>query len=255
MGAVFNGLNKMKLVEGHRVLRYVIRTAFHQARSGDTDYRVIKRESFRAIAQELGLKGDKSIKNMSEVFYAMAFLNFKRPDFSGNLMTLKRFKSAKTNRLEGVELTLGTAILPYRACDHFKRDKSKLMIPLLPDPSLVGANQYHAGQYLLQMLVMEEFVRKSVNFAKHGYIKIPQTTWQKMAQECGVLPILEKILNRWTHNDSDRPKFLEDMGKNFYKLGTTYQKETSFLIEQGNLRIKQSKRGKVSAIKRIEAKK
>jgi len=256
-GAISNilkGVDKMRLVEGHRVLRYVVRTAFNQAINGSADPRVIRRESPRDIASELGLKGERSISGMMEVFQAMAYLNFKRPSFSGNLIALTRFKSAKTHRLDGVEITVGTNLLPYRACEDFKSGESNLMIPLLSDPLLVGSNQYHAGQYLLQMLVMREFVKQSVDFAKYGHVKITQDSWQKMAEECGVLPILKKILDRWTQDGQDGPKFLEENDNNFYALGPSYQREADFLIRQGNLRISQSNRGKAAATKRIQAK-
>lgn len=255
INSILNGIDKMKLIEGHRVLRYVTRTAFNQAINGNSDYRIIRRESFPDIAEELGLKSRQSIANMIKIFQTMAYFDFKRPNFSGNLITLKRFKSAKTHRLDGVEITVGTILLPYRACDDFKSGESNLMIPILSDPLLVGSNQYHAGQYLLQMLVMGEFVRQSIDFAKHGYIKIPQEIWQRMSQECGVYLILNKILDRWTQDGSDGPKFLEKTENNFYKLGPYYQKETNFLIRQGSHRSKQSDRGKVAAIKRQEIKK
>jgi hypothetical protein len=253
--SIRNGVNKMNLIEGHRVLRYVPRTAFNQAINGDTDYRIIKRESFRDIAAELDLKGERSITDMKEVFQAMAFLDFKRQNFSGNLIALKRFKSTRTHRLDGVEITVGTALLPYRACEDFKSGESNLMIPILSDPLVVGSNIYHAGQYLFQMLIMGEFVRQSVDFAKHDCIKITQEMWKQMAKECNILPILNQILDRWTQDGNDGPRFLQVIDKDFYTLGSSYQKETDFLTRQGNLRIKQSNRGRVAAYKRIESKK
>jgi hypothetical protein len=118
------------------------------------------------------------------------------------------------------------------------------MIPLLPDPPLVGANQYHAGQFLLQMLVMAEFARKSITVAKHGYAYIDTETWEAMAQDCGVLPILDRILDRWTKDGPDGPRILEKKGDDCYALGKAYQKEASLLAEQGALRVYQSKRAK-----------
>lgn len=255
INTVLNGLNKMKLVEGHRALRYMLRTTFNQYIDGNPDHRVIRRESFPDMAKELGLKSRKSIANMVEVFQAMAYFDFKRPNCSGNLIALKRFKSAKTHRLDGVEITVGTMLLPYRACEDFKSGESRLMIPILSDPLLVGSNQYHAGQYSLQMLVMREFAHQSVDFAKYGHIKISQELWSTMAQECAVLPILFKIIDKWTQDGSDGPKFLDKVGNDFYTLGSAYQKERDFIIDQGDYRVKQSERGKVSASKRIKTKK
>ena len=254
INSILYGIDKMKKVEGHRVLRYVTRTAFNQYINGNPDHRVIRRESFREIANELGLKGERSIESMKKVFQAMTYFDFKRPNFSGNLIALKRFKSKKTHRLDGVEITVGTILLPHRACEDFKSGESNLMIPILSDPILVGSNQYYAGQYLLQMLIMGEFVRQSVHFAKHGYVKITQEIWQRMAQECGVSKILNNILDRWTQDGLDGAKFLNKIESDFYSLGSSYEKEADFLARQGNHRIKQSNRGKISATKRIKAK-
>lgn len=254
INAILKSIHKMKLVEGHRVLRYITRTAFNQAINGDPDYRIIRRESFPEIAKELGIKGHTSIKNMADVFNVMAYFEFKRENFSGNLIALKRFKSKKTHRMDGVEITVGTNLLPYRACEDFKNGESNLMIPILPDPILIGANQYHAGQYHLQMLIMGEFVRQSKDFAKHGYIKISNEDWHKMAQDCGVEPILSKILNQWTQDNKLGPKFLEKKDNNFYTLGSSYKKVTDFLIAQGNRRINQSNRGILSAAKKLKTK-
>jgi hypothetical protein len=245
MNLVLKGINKLALVEGHRVLRYILRTIFTQWVDGETDHRVIKRESFQEIAAEMGLKNTKnSATNIIEVLHAMAHFEFKTQNFKGNLITIKKTFSPKTSRQDSVEITVGTALLPYRSCENFKNGESKLMIPLLPDPPLVGANQYHAGQFLLQMLVMAEFARKSITVAKHGYAYIDTETWEAMAQDCGVLPILDRILDRWTKDGPDGPRILEKKGDDCYALGKAYQKEASLLAEQGALRVYQSKRAK-----------
>lgn len=252
LNTTLKGLSKLKSVEAHKTLRYLPRTAFHQAISGESDYRVIRRESFRDIAAELNIKGGKGIHNMIEILHAMAYFDFKRPNFSGNLIVLKRFQSTRTYRMDGVEITVGTSLLPYRAREDFKNGGSNLMIPILSDPLVVSSNQYHAGQYLLQMLIMGEFVEQSVDFAKYGQITILQSKWQQMAQECNVLPILPMIIDRWTQDGDDGPKFLHKLEKGFYTLGPSYEKEIDFLIRQGNHRIKQSSRGKAAALKRIK---
>ncbi len=172
-------------------------------------YRVIVRESFGDIGDEMNLSSKKSIQNMIEVFHGMAHLEFKRPNFSGNLIALKRFKSSRTHRLDGVDITVGTMLLPYRACEDFKNGESNLLIPILSDPLRVGANQYYAGLYLLQMLIMGEFAKQSISLAKNGFIEITQKTWIEMAKEAAVLPILQKIQDRWTQDGLDGPRFLK----------------------------------------------
>lgn len=254
INATLKGFSRMNSVEAHKTWRYLPRIAFNQAAAGESDYRVIRRESFRDIASELNIKGESGIQNMTAAFHAMAHFDFKMPNFSGNLIVLRRFKSARTHRLDGVEITVGTSLLPYRACEDFKSGESNLMIPVLPDPPVVKSNQYHAGQYLLQMLVMGEFVRQSVDFAKHGHITIMQEMWQQMAEECNVFPILNIILDRWTQDGHDGPKLLQKLDRNLYKLGPSYEKEIDFLKRQGNHRMMQSSRGKSSALKRVSQK-
>jgi hypothetical protein len=247
---VINGIKKINTVEGHRLLRFVPRTAFNQMASlVDDDYRIIKRQSYAEIAAELKLKSRKHISSIKEILHSMAYLDFKRPNFSGNLITLKKVFSQKTHRQDGVEITVGTMLLPYRSCESFKNGESNLLIPIMPDPILVGANQYHAGLYLLQMKIMGEFCKQSVTLAKKGFIEIPNELWIKLAIECNVENILTKILDSWTQ-DGDTHKFLNKVDKNLYTLGEAHKKEQDVLIRQGNLRILQSHRGIVSAQKK-----
>jgi hypothetical protein len=59
----------------------------------------------------------------------------------------------------------------------------------------------------------------------------------------------EAVLRGWSE-DGDAPKVLECVEKNHYSLGESYEKPSTFLMEQGKIRTKQSVRGKISAQKR-----
>lgn len=121
------------------------------------------------------------------------------------------------------------------------------------DPPLVGANQYHAGQYALQMDIMAELSRNSIELANQGCVKISPQRWEELAQQSGLHPsILALIHERWTRDGDDAAMFLEQITKHHYTLGKTYGKELQFLKAQGKMRIRHSHAGKKSAAKRQE---
>lgn len=243
---ILNGIKKINTVEGHRLLRFVPRTAFYQMINLDPDHRIIKRDSYSEIASELGLKSKCHVPVIKEILHAMAYLEFKRPKFSGNLITLKKTFSQKTHRLDGVEIGVGTILLPHRSSEDLKNGESRLLIPIMSDPILVGSNQYHAGQFLLQMKIMGEFCKQSVGLANKGFIEITHEQWTMFAMECNVLPILPRIIAAWTQ-DGSAPRFLKIIDKNLYTLGDAHKKELEALINTGKLRIRQSMRGIASA--------
>lgn len=245
------GVNQLNTLIAHRFIRYIPRMCFSQMTDGIGDYRVIRRErGWSEIAEHLQLTNRQHISRLKQVGYAMAYCEWDASLFSGNLLSIKRDKSDITKRWEALEITAGTMLLPYRACELFKNGDSNLLIPILEDPPLVGANQYHAGQFLFQMQIISEFSRQSIELYKHGFIELPPDKWEKSAQACGIEPILKKVQDRWTQDGDDGPKLLEKIDQNFYTLGKAHEKVLKFLIEQGSIRSKNSERGKKSADKR-----
>lgn len=248
---VLCGANKLNTVTGHRVLRHFPQEAFKKRISGIDDYRVLRYDrGSTEIAEILGVKSNNSITAINQVIHAMAYLEFSGQYFSGNLIQLTKYKSPITKRQEAFEIVVGTPLLPYQT---FK--DGSLLIPLLSDPPLVNPNQSHAGQYLLQMELMEECSNQSIFIVKNDVIEITQKQWETLAQSSGLsIEILKRIQDRWTQDGTDGEKLLEKVSPNFYKLGPKYSKEWEFLKEQGSIRIKNSNLGKTSALKRINPK-
>lgn len=103
------------------------------------------------------------------------------------------------------------------------------------------------------MEIMMQFCEQSMDLAKLGVIKISDEQWRDLARKCGITEeVLKRITNRWPQDGDDAPKFLEKIEDNFYTLGPSHEKALSFLKEQGLKRIKQSQKGKRSALKRME---
>jgi hypothetical protein len=256
ISTVFNGVQKLNTVTGHRFTRHLVVNAFEQMINGNSDYRVLKRDRGATdIADELGLKGNKHITNIKEILHAMAYFEFRGHQLSGNLIQLSKYKSPITGRKdEGYLITIGTPLLPYQTFEAYKNGSCSLLIPLLKDPPLVGSSRSHAGQYLLQMNLMGEFSKNSVQLARSGAIQLSQQKLEEFAKACDLTSeVLIKIIDRWTQDGDDGAKFIEKVEDDFYTLGPEHQKALEFLQRQGELRIEQSNRGKSSAIKREQA--
>lgn len=250
---VLVGAKKLNTVMGHRVLRHFPQEAFRQRINGINDYRVLRYDRGSTdIAEKLNINGKKAITYINQVVHAMAYLEFSGVYFSGNLIQLSKYKSPITNRQEAFEIVVGTPLLPYQTFNEHE----SLLIPLLSDPPLVNPNQSHAGQFLLQMEIMEVCSNQSISIAQDDIVKITQQQWEILAFSSGLSPeILKKVQDRWMQDGVDGEKLLVKIDHDCYKLGPKYNKEWLFLKEQGQIRIKNSNRGKMSALKRNNSKK
>lgn len=258
IGPVFNGIKKLNTVTGHRLTRHLVQSAFTQIANGHSDHRVMKLDRGASeIAERLGLTGNRVLETIKEIIHAMAYFEFTGPILTGNLILLSKYTSPITGRQdEGWLVTVGPPLLPYQTFEAYKKGECGLLIPLLTDPPLVGANQFHGGQYLLQMEVMAEFSKQSALFAQEGAVEISEDRWGELANSCGLSKeILRKVHDRWTQDGDDGGQFLNEVGDGFYTLGTEYNKALEFLNRQGQIRIQNSNRGKFSVIKRSKAKK
>lgn len=257
ISSVFNGIQKLKTVTGHRLTRYLVHTAFDQMVSGNRDYRVVKLDRGASdLAEKLGIGGNKIITDVKEIIHAMAYFEFQDLGVSGNLIQLSKYKSVVTHRQEAYLITIGTLLLPYQTFEAYKNGECGLLIPLLKDPPLVNPNQFHAAQYLLQMEVLSEFSKQSIQLAQEGVIKITGQRWEELALQCGLTKeVLLKVKDRWVQDGTDGAKFLESIEDGYYTLGSDHEKALLFLKEQGFLRIKQSNRGIISASKKSQFKK
>lgn len=252
MPQIFRGVSRLNSVYGHRVFRFEVQEPFRQMIAGNSDYRVIKLDGgFTELAQRLNLKGKKAITILKEILYAQVHLEFCCQNFSGNFIQLTKYMAPHIRKEIGLLITVGTLLLPYHTFADSQKGQNSLFIPLVQEPPLIGANQYHASQYTFQMDIMAELSRNSVELAQQGCIKITPERWQELAQQAGLnIPISKLIHDRWTQDGDDAPMFLEQVAKHHYTLGKSFDKELQFLIAQGKIRIKRSFAGQKSASRR-----
>jgi hypothetical protein len=250
---VTKGVGNLNSIYHHKLLRYECKMGFENWIHERPDARVLRFErGCTEIAECLGLKSNRAIDEIKALLTAQAYMQFKFDDgSSGNLIVLRNFRSKGCNRDDGVEIVLGTQLLPHYTFQTSKQGRLLIPVPdilLLP---LVSSSNYHAGQALLQMMVMEEFTEHSMEFEEVGSITIDQEQWERFAKEVA-LPesVFKQTLDRWIQDGNDQPRFLIKLGANKYALGDAYKKETEFLKHQGSIRRQRQKDGERSAARR-----
>lgn len=246
---VFKGASKLNSVYGHKLIRFQIQEPFRKMVLGDTDYRVIKLDRGKSeLAEILGFKGRKAVTIIGEILYAEAYFNFSQKGISGNLIQLTNYRSPITHRDDGLLITVGTMLLPFQTFEAYRNGECGLLIPLLKDPPLVGSNNRTiASLYSLQMNIMAEFSKQSVELFRSGCIHISKDCWEEFCWENKISPSFSKTIHdAWTQDSDTDAKFLEKVEDEFYTLGAEYSKEVAFLKDQGKKRVQASKAGKKS---------
>jgi len=248
MTIVTKGAGSLNSIYHHKLIRYECRVGFENWVQNKPDIRVLSFEGgCSEITERLGLTSNRANEEIKAILHAQAFMHFNFEDgSSGNLIALRHFRSRGCNRDDGIEIVLGTQLLPHYTFKAPK--KERLLIPVPELPPLVSAPQYHSGQALLQMMIMEEFTEQSIMFVNQRSIEILPEKWEKFAKETG-LPnsVFRKVMERWVRDGDDGPRFLITVDRNHYALGESYKKETQFLECQGALRKSRQRDGELSA--------
>ncbi len=251
MSIITKGSRSLNSIYHHKLIRFECKSGFINWAEKKPDVRVLRFDGgVTEITERLGFKFKEAPATIKALLHAQALMNFYFDDGSqGNLIALRKFKSRKTRREEGVEIVLGTQLMPYYTFQTDKR--SRLLVPVPELPPLVSAPQYHAGQALLQMLVMSEFTNNSMDLALEGAIQITEKTWEEFQIQSGLpISVFKKAFSRWLCDGDDGGRFLIKVDRERYTLGEDYFKELEFLQAQGRLRLTNKKKGQLSAQKK-----
>ena len=248
---LLKGIESLGTIYHHKLLRYQCKTGYENWIQEKVDPRALRFERGETeIAEILGFKFKEAPKIIKSILHVQAYMTFYFDDGSfGNLIALKQFRSPNTNREEGLEIILGTQLMPYYTFQTDRR--SRLLVPLPDLPPLVSAPQYHAGQALLQMLIMEEFTKESIELATRGSIEISEEKWDEFLKQ-SALPssVFKKARSKWLLDEEESPSFLVEVAKNRFTFGRHFHKEFRFLKSQGLMRKDRQKQGQVSVRKR-----
>jgi hypothetical protein len=239
---VFKGMEKLRTVTSHRLIRFLIHSAFEKKIKGHEDFRLLVFErGATEIAELLGLSNKKYVSEINQILHALSHVHMNIQGFSGIFINLVKRESSR-NQSNEYYITLSPPLVPYHANTLHKKTDNRLLIPILPDPPLVNPTQYYQSQFLLQLELMSEFSTQSKMLAQQGAVHIPQATWEEKALLSGInsKDVLIRVQDCWT-GEGD---FLEKVDTDFYTLTKKHEKALSFLTEQGKIRIKSSEQGK-----------
>ncbi len=255
LNKVFKGVEKFHTVTFFRTLKKLVSLPYEQKLKGIEDFRVKEYDGgFVEFGSEIGISNKKFLIELREVLYALKYLeipNLKESRITnGRLIDLAHYRSPKTGREDGLIVTILPNLVGYGEVDC----TGMLLIPvatLAPPVHEIASNQFHAGLYYLQMILLQEFSEKSKEFYLHKCIQISDDDWNRLLIKANIpLKHKERIIEGWTVDGIDAPRVLENVGKNNYKLGEEYEKISVFILGQGEFRIIKSQEGKSKAAKK-----
>ncbi len=244
-GLVQRGLEEFSSLIAHRLLRWQIRTGFESWLQKKEDPRLISTTGgYEGIAALIGCSGShKAIPIVKALLYAQAYARFSFYDGSqGNMILIREAERHRNSEPSKINIILGEFLLPNYTHLLPKGEKRRL-IPIPALPPLIGSNNTHAAQALLQLLVLEEFSDQSKIFVAQGDIHLPVQKWSELASTAN-LPksILDRVIEGWVDQ-----KFLHRTAHDRYAMGEKYSREIEFLRCQG----KQREEGKRAALQKI----
>lgn len=249
---ICKGMKCLSTLNGHRLIRWQVKTGFYQWLNEVEDPRLIRTSGgYEGIAHLIG--GGHSHKGISEVkamLHAQAYGQFEFPQGgSGNMIILSEIEKHKNGEPSKINLLLGEFLFPnfthFLPCGEKRR-----LVPIIDLPPLIGSKNTHAAQAMLQLLILEEFSKQSDWFAVHGSILLSKEKLQEFCAEAKLPQTsLQKVISGWIQGDNFSKPFLRVKG-NEYALSHEHTIVSDFLEQQGYLRINGAERGKKAALRK-----
>ena len=245
LSLIEKGARSFSTIYHHKLLRYLCIKGFENWIEDKKEPGVIRIDGGGTqLAEELGFKFKEAPSILKGILYAQAYMHFFFDDGSqGSLIALKKYRAPSTRREEGLEIHLCEQLMPTYTFQTTRQ--RKLLVPLPSFPPFVSAPQYHAGQALLQMLVMEEFTQRSMELSSQGSIEIPHERWNDFFRQSD-LPesVFVQTLERWNG------LFFIKTSQSRLSFAEAFQKEHRFLQAQGAIRTERQRQARISVRKR-----
>lgn len=240
-----SGIANMPGVNGIKAFTWIVRRGYHNVIEGCKDPRLIQTTGgYSGIAEMMGCTSKNDQKQIKEILHTMDAFRLSAPIGlnmiqDGRLIILETTSRSRFGHPSGINIILGTMLLPHFVFELPKRER--LLVPIPELPPTTGDRKTHASQYLLQIHLLEVMSENSRELHKNGYIHIPKEIWTELANKSG-LPIraLPKVIDRWTREDG----ILEADGEYFTLNRKEQGAELAFLKEQGRRREANSRRAK-----------
>lgn len=254
-----------KSVDAHRVLHWEVRTGYLRWLSGIEPAHVLDVErGYGELAELLGVHRDKRApERLRAILMAQRMCSFPLPgpgNATGNLVILSEWKGSG-RRPGRIRVELSSALMPtyvHELAGELKgrelAAKQKL-VPLADLPPFIGRERDHGSQATLAMLATRELRYRAPEVYLEGGARISLERWAALAEEARiprsqVNQQLRPILDRWTQDGDDGPKFLSRMGSDIYTLGDAHEAALRFIVDAGKREANGREGGKRSVLKR-----
>lgn len=186
--------------------------------------------------QEIGISSRKAIPITSSILLALTHMKFALDDRrQAPFIKMRSFKSEKTSRDDGIEVEVDEALLPEYVFQ--KKQGKRFLVPVPISKVYVSSSKYHACEFVLMMLLLNEFCEQSMSLASQGCIQLTTIELNNLFRRAGFSPkTANNIRRKWAEDKSSA--FLINIHTDHYVLGPKYESENRFLIEQGYRRLK-----------------
>ncbi len=238
---IASGLKDMSTLAGHRTYRWLVRCGFENWVNENEDPRLIRTSGgYSGIAELVGCTKPADRQRLKTILYAFAYGNFTLPHgSSGNMIALEIKDRARNGHPTEIDIVLGTMLLPTYVCGLPANDRKLIPVPELPP--LVSETASWAPQAMFQLLLLEEFAKRSRELATTGMIHLPDSRLIELAGNAQLSHhTLPKVIDRWSREDG----MLEKDGELYTLNKKQFGNELIFLTEQGNRSKFQSERAK-----------
>jgi hypothetical protein len=191
-----NIMGPLRTGAGRRMIRYFIERVFEQWRRGEPDFRAINiHGGFTALSKICGGKSAKGVKAIKEAVDEGAQWEIKIAGREGRVLWgWREYKHGRTKRLE---IIVATELTPLAV--HEAHGADRILIPVIPEPELVGRNNEHGAQLALVDVMTGEMVQRQLDILKYGGVRITEAEWEDMANLVGLpIPTMKQARDAWT---------------------------------------------------------
>lgn len=193
---------------------------------------------WEALALEAGIgTGHWAVHAARESVEALSALTLSCPAGKGKVFS-HFFHHPRPRQRARVEWTvLGPFAPDYIARelrDHrTARDKWLVPIPLPALlPPLVGRNNEHAAQALLQLLTLRELRVHAEELAAGAGVEITERRWRALAEEAALpAKMIPEVLEAYPRGDGERPAFVQRKDGWRFDLAEAYARERATIVQ------------------------
>ena len=255
-------------VNAHRLLRWEINVVTNQAITDKIDARHIFIEGgYQELARKIGAgTGGKAANQVRDILLWQAapqqFI-FTDPETGhqeimreGNMISFK-YTSSGFKSKSSLEIIVGMMLMPHylyklihTASLSLSHEALKL-IPIFPEPQLIGRPADQGPQLSFQMETAVEFRKGAREFARNNCLRIPKERFEVLSGRAGLSKrLLPKVIDAWLTGGDDAPPFLKEIEKDHYAFADHIKRQQDFIIEGGKKELTMSKAARKNIARR-----